>query len=368
MANSIDDLTAKITDYAYDTAKLAEDKSIISLVKDLENLTKEITDFGFSAEISQQILPRVNAQREALENLYNQLQSVSDSVSKQLTSIGEVFDNIPYGKLKKMGFDTRVKKANTVSNPVPADDNGAEYQSPVMAPQGEISSGAPAQSAMLQNESTFWNNLKADMGIRSTPIAGGSTWNKIMENGDFKNMDLGLLNHVDESAQGSSFLDSITKALPKGAGDINNRQSNYNEFDDIFTESMKEGDFDAYEEFGIEDGAGEDLGNIEYTESSVGSGVKYDNVPEGTPMNEALYTSEQSQVAPIQFSLSSFGNSAAADIDFSNMELDESNDDAFSIVPEEYVEKTTHMKESGSPVQVKHSFASEDEIMSKIVG
>lgn len=312
MAQDINRILDSLSDYATDALDVSNNKELATLIDKLDDLADQSAVFG--GEISRVLPTRIRAQVEALKSLFTQVQSVAKSANAELNNLVDFVDTIPVGQLRKKGLSLTTAPTNDVQAPVQS----------THIPSVNLDAGP--KSEMLKQEESLWGQLKSNFRESARP-SSGFNFNKIRENVDGLNIDFGI---IDPNAEKElSLFESIQASLPKGAGDISSKPDPR----DLECEQFEE-DVQSY---------------LPNTDSEL------------TQMSEAMYTSAPSIAAPIQ--TYNFADNAAANINFDDLVLDESN--GFSEPePDDNGVKFTETK---STLSTKSYDISDEEMASKCV-
>ena len=318
---NVDSLIDELDDFVADISGIANDNKAVTFIIGLEQLANDSASFG--GKIAQICPAKIREQKEALENALKQFADTCKLISGNLNGLKEVLENMPLKELRGVNISSASAKAQ-LEKSIGIDNNGVGAQAPVMAPgtPANMAPSAGPKSAMLQNESAVWSNLKGS--FRFTEILKtGFDWNAISSNVDQLGIDVSA---TTEAPKQTLFESIISSGLPKSAGDLNSKPDprdsyDYNsEYADVLP-----GEAPHYAE------SQEPI----VQETSVQHMTESLEEPNGSYKKEDLITQAHSlfenaggvsSMASLSETIKSFGNSK--DFDFENLELElESADD-----------------------------------------
>lgn len=318
---NVDSLIDELDDFVADISGIANDNKAVTFIIGLEQLANDSASFG--GKIAQICPAKIREQKEALENALKQFADTCKLISGNLNGLKEVLENMPLKELRGVNISSASAKAQ-LEKSIGIDNNGVGAQAPVMA-HGAPANMAPStgpKSAMLQNESTVWSNLKGNFRFTES-LKTGFDWNAISSNVDQLGIDVSA---TTEAPKQTLFESIISSGLPKSAGDLNSKPDprdsyDYNsEYADVLP-----GEAPHYAE------------SQEPTvqETSVQHMTESLEEPNGSYKKEDLNTQAHSlfenvdnvsSMASLSETIKSFGNNK--DFDFENLELElESADD-----------------------------------------
>lgn len=318
---NVDSLIDELDDFVADISGIANDNKAVTFIIGLEQLANDSASFG--GKIAQICPAKIREQKEALENALKQFADTCKLISGNLNGLKEVLENMPLKELRGVNISSASAKAQ-LEKSIGIDNNGVGAQAPVMAP-GAPASMAPStgpKSAMLQNESTVWSNLKGNFRFTES-LKTGFDWNAISSNVDQLGIDVSA---TTEAPKQTLFESIISSGLPKSAGDLNSKPDprdsyDYNsEYADVLP-----GEAPHYAE--SQEPVVQETSVQHMTESFEEPNDSYKKEDLNTQAHSLFENAgDVSSMASLSETIKSFGNSK--DFDFENLELElESADD-----------------------------------------
>ena len=215
---NVDSLIDELDDFVADISSIANDNKAVTFIIGLEQLANDSASFG--GKIAQICPAKIREQKESLENALKQFADACKAVSGNLNGLKEMLENMPLKELRGANISSASAKAQ-LEKSIGIDNNGVGAQAPVMAPDApaNIAPASGPKSAMLQNESSVWSNLKGHFRF-TEGLKTGFDWNAISGNVDALNIDVSA---TTEAPKETLFESIISSGLPKGAGDINSK-------------------------------------------------------------------------------------------------------------------------------------------------
>lgn len=223
---NVDSLIDELDDFVADISGIANDNKAVTFIIGLEQLANDSASFG--GKIAQICPAKIREQKEALENALKQFADTCKLISGNLNGLKEVLENMPLKELRGVNISSASAKAQ-LEKSIGIDNNGVGAQAPVMAP-GAPANMAPStgpKSAMLQNESTVWSNLKGNFRFTES-LKTGFDWNAISSNVDQLGIDVSA---TTEAPKQTLFESIISSGLPKSAGDLNSKPDPRDSYD-----------------------------------------------------------------------------------------------------------------------------------------
>lgn len=223
---NVDSLIDELDDFVADISDIANDNKAVTFIIGLEQLANDSASFG--GKIAQICPAKIREQKEALENALKQFADTCKLISGNLNGLKEVLENMPLKELRGVNISSASAKAQ-LEKSIGIDNNGVGAQAPVMAP-GAPANMAPStgpKSAMLQNESTVWSNLKGNFRFTES-LKTGFDWNAISSNVDQLGIDVSA---TTEAPKQTLFESIISSGLPKSAGDLNSKPDPRDSYD-----------------------------------------------------------------------------------------------------------------------------------------
>lgn len=223
---NVDSLIDELDDFVADISGIANDNKAVTFIIGLEQLANDSASFG--GKIAQICPAKIREQKEALENALKQFADTCKLISGNLNGLKEVLENMPLKELRGVNISSASAKAQ-LEKSIGIDNNGVGAQAPVMAP-GASANMAPStgpKSAMLQNESTVWSNLKGNFRFTES-LKTGFDWNAISSNVDQLGIDVSA---TTEAPKQTLFESIISSGLPKSAGDLNSKPDPRDSYD-----------------------------------------------------------------------------------------------------------------------------------------
>lgn len=318
---NVDSLIDELDDFVADISGIANDNKAVTFIIGLEQLANDSASFG--GKIAQICPAKIREQKEALENALKQFADTCKLISGNLNGLKEVLENMPLKELRGVNISSASAKAQ-LEKSIGIDNNGVGAQSPVMAP-GTPANMAPStgpKSAMLQNESTVWSNLKGNFRFTES-LKTGFDWNAISSNVDQLGIDVSA---TTEAPKQTLFESIISSGLPKSAGDLNSKPDprdsyDYNsEYADVLP-----GEVPHYAE--SQEPIVQETSVQHMTESLEEPNDSYKKEDLNTQAHSLFENVDNvSSMASLSETIKSFGNNK--DFDFENLELElESADD-----------------------------------------
>lgn len=318
---NVDSLIDELDDFVADISGIANDNKAVTFIIGLEQLANDSASFG--GKIAQICPAKIREQKEALENALKQFADTCKLISGNLNGLKEVLENMPLKELRGVNISSASAKAQ-LEKSIGIDNNGVGAQAPVMAP-GAPANMAPStgpKSAMLQNESTVWSNLKGNFRFTES-LKTGFDWNAISSNVDQLGIDVSA---TTEAPKQTLFESIISSGLPKSAGDLNSKPDprdsyDYNsEYADVLP-----GEAPRYAE--SQEPIVQETSVQHMTESLEEPNDSYKKEDLNTQAHSLFENAGGvSSMASLSETIKSFGNSK--DFDFENLELElESADD-----------------------------------------
>ena len=318
---NVDSLIDELDDFVADISGIANDNKAVTFIIGLEQLANDSASFG--GKIAQICPAKIREQKEALENALKQFSDTCKLISGNLNGLKEVLENMPLKELRGVNISSASAKAQ-LEKSIGIDNNGVGAQAPVMAP-GAPANMAPStgpKSAMLQNESTVWSNLKGNFRFTES-LKTGFDWNAISSNVDQLGIDVSA---TTEAPKQTLFESIISSGLPKSAGDLNSKPDprdsyDYNsEYADVLP-----GEVPHYAE--SQEPIVQETSVQHMTESFEEQNDSYKKEDLNTQAHSLFENAGGvSSMASLSETIKSFGNSK--DFDFENLELElESADD-----------------------------------------
>ncbi len=318
---NVDSLIDELDDFVADISGIANDNKAVTFIIGLEQLANDSASFG--GKIAQICPAKIREQKEALENALKQFADTCKLISGNLNGLKEVLENMPLKELRGVNISSASAKAQ-LEKSIGIDNNGVGAQAPVMAP-GAPANMAPStgpKSAMLQNESTVWSNLKGSFRFTES-LKTGFDWNAISSNVDQLGIDVSA---TTEAPKQTLFESIISSGLPKSAGDLNSKPDprdsyDYNsEYADVLP-----GEAPRYAE--SQEPIVQETSVQHMTESLEEPNDSYKKEDLNTQAHSLFENAGGvSSMASLSETIKSFGNSK--DFDFENLELElESADD-----------------------------------------
>lgn len=320
---NVDSLIDELDDFVADISSIATDNKAVTFIIGLEQLANDSASFG--GKIAQICPAKIREQKEALENALKQFADTCKLISGNLNSLKEVLENMPLKELRGVNIGSASAKAQ-LEKSIGIDNNGVGAQAPVMAPDApaNVAPSTGPKSAMLQNESTVWSNLKGHFRF-TEGLKTGFDWNTISSNVDQLGIDVSA---TTEAPKQTLFESIVSSGLPKSAGDLNSKpdpRDNYDynsEFADVLP-----GEVPHY---------AESQAPI-VQETSVQHMTESLEEPNSSPKKEDLNEQAHSlfenvdnvsSMSSLSETIKSFGNSK--DFDFENLDLELENTDNLS--------------------------------------
>ena len=223
---NVDSLIDELDDFVADISGIANDNKAVTFIIGLEQLANDSASFG--GKIAQICPAKIREQKEALENALKQFADTCKLISGNLNGLKEVLENMPLKELRGVNISSASAKAQ-LEKSIGIDNNGVGAQAPVMAP-GTPANMAPStgpKSAILQNESTVWSNLKGSFRFTES-LKTGFDWNAISSNVDQLGIDVSA---TTEAPKQTLFESIISSGLPKSAGDLNSKPDPRDSYD-----------------------------------------------------------------------------------------------------------------------------------------
>lgn len=318
---NVDSLIDELDDFVADISGIANDNKAVTFIIGLEQLANDSASFG--GKIAQICPAKIREQKEALENALKQFADTCKLISGNLNGLKEVLENMPLKELRGVNISSASAKAQ-LEKSIGIDNNGVGAQAPVMAP-GAPANMAPStgpKSAMLQNESTVWSNLKGNFRFTES-LKTGFDWNAISSNVDQLGIDVSA---TTEAPKQTLFESIISSGLPKSAGDLNSKPDprdsyDYNsEYADVLP-----GEVPHYAE--SQEPIVQETSVQHMTESLEEPNDSYKKEDLNTQAHSLFENVDNvSSMASLSETIKSFGNNK--DFDFENLELElESADD-----------------------------------------
>ena len=223
---NVDSLIDELDDFVADISGIANDNKAVTFIIGLEQLANDSASFG--GKIAQICPAKIREQKEALENALKQFADTCKLISGNLNGLKEVLENMPLKELRGVNISSASAKAQ-LEKSIGIDNNGVGAQAPVMTP-GASANVAPStgpKSAMLQNESTVWSNLKGKFRFTES-LKTGFDWSAISSNVDQLGIDVSA---TTEAPKQTLFESIISSGLPKSAGDLNSKPDPRDSYD-----------------------------------------------------------------------------------------------------------------------------------------
>lgn len=318
---NVDSLIDELDDFVADISGIANDNKAVTFIIGLEQLANDSASFG--GKIAQICPAKIREQKEALENALKQFADTCKLISGNLNGLKEVLENMPLKELRGVNISSASAKAQ-LEKSIGIDNNGVGAQAPVMAPGTPVNMAPSAgpKSAMLQNESTVWSNLKGSFRFTES-LKTGFDWNAISSNVDQLGIDVSA---TTEAPKQTLFESIISSGLPKSAGDLNSKPDprdsyDYNsEYADVLP-----GEAPRYAE--SQEPIVQETSVQHMTESLEEPNDSYKKEDLNTQAHSLFENAGGvSSMASLSETIKSFGNSK--DFDFENLELElESADD-----------------------------------------
>lgn len=215
---NVDSLIDELDDFVADISSIANDNKAVTFIIGLEQLANDSASFG--GKIAQICPSRIREQKESLENALKQFADACKIISGNLNSLKEMLENMPLKELRGANISSASAKAQ-LEKSIGIDNNGVSSQAPVMVPNAPVDTVPTTgpKSAMLQNESTIWSNLKGHFKF-TEGLKTGFDWNAISGNIEKLGIDVSA---TTEAPKETLFESIISSGLPKNAGDLNSK-------------------------------------------------------------------------------------------------------------------------------------------------